>query len=140
MKKNKLCIITMLLLVFSLIVTVMMSIFTVLAGIVNKAIPPVIALLLNTVFFVWIDIIYLNCYKCLKTTGKTKTIHKLKVNNLILSVIMLSLSVSMWSILFYTIIFRLFFEALIYFFVVAIIATAYAINGILINKAFAKNV
>ena len=140
MKKNKLCIITMLLLVFSLIVTVMMSIFTVLAGIVNKAIPPVIALLLNTVFFVWIDIIYLNCYKCLKTTGKTKTIHKLKVNNLILSVIMLSLSVSMWSILFYTIIFRLFFEALIYFFVVAIISTAYAINGILINKAFAKNV
>jgi len=84
MKKNNLCTVTMIILVFSLIVTVMMSIFTVLAGIIVKAIPPVIALLLNTVFFVWIDIIYLNCYKCLKTTGKTKTIHKLKVNNLIL--------------------------------------------------------
>ena len=141
MKKNKLCITTMVMLVFSLIITVTMSIFTVLAGIIVKAIPPVIVFLLYTVFFVWIDIIYLNCYKCLKTTGKTKTIHKLKVNNLILTVIMLSLSITMWSIVFYPIImFGSFVEFLIYYLIGAIIATPYAINGFLINKAFAKNV
>ncbi|MBE6604748.1 MAG: hypothetical protein E7639_03475 [Ruminococcaceae bacterium] len=143
MKKNNLCTVTMIILVFSLIVTVMMSIFTVLAGIIVKAIPPVIALLLVTVFFVWIDILYLNCYKWLntKTIRKPKKIHNLKIKNLFLSVIMLLISCSMWAILIATVIvFRVFFEFQIYFLIVAIVAIAYTINGIFIDKALAKNV
>ena len=62
MKKNTLNNITRAMLVVSLILTAMMSIFTLLAGIVDKAIPPVIALLLATAFFVWIDLFYLNVH------------------------------------------------------------------------------
>ena len=63
MSKKHLNTITMIMFAVSLIITATMSTFTVLVAITSKAIPPVIALLLVTALFVWIDIFYLNCYK-----------------------------------------------------------------------------
>ncbi len=52
MKNNTIKITTMIMFAISLVISVAMLVFTVLTGIVNKAIPPVIVLLVITVFFV----------------------------------------------------------------------------------------
>ena len=114
MSKKHLNTITMIMFAVSLIITATMSTFTVLVAITSKAIPPVIALLLVTALFVWIDIFYLNCYKWLdsKITDE-KIIRKLKTKNIVLMVMMSVISSSMCfvligSIVLYQVFFRLF--------------------------------
>ena len=141
MKKNTLNNITRAMLVVSLILTAMMSIFILLAGIVDKAIPPVIALLLATAFFVWIDLFYLNCCKWLnnKIPDDKITLHKLKMQSILFIAIMCLISFSMWGVLFGSVVlYRVFFGFQIYFLIVALVTTVYAINSIFINKAIAK--
>lgn len=140
MKKNTVKNVTMIMFVISLVISVMMSVFTVLTGIVNKAIPPVIALLVVTVFFAWITLFYLNCYKWLsRKTTEEKTLHNLKTKNTVLMVIMSWMSCSMWFVLFGSVVlYRVFFEFQIYFLIVALITAIYAISNILIQKSLCR--
>ena len=120
-------------LVLSLILTAMMSVFTVLIATVNRAVPPVIVSLVATAFFAWVSVIYLRNRKWRnrKTVGNKKAMRKLKINNLILAAPMLLSAFSMWSILLVTaILHRVFFEFQIYFLIVAVVTTAYTISGI----------
>ncbi|MBQ8381958.1 MAG: hypothetical protein IJX47_02000 [Clostridia bacterium] len=138
MKYNTVKIMTMIMIVISSLITVAMAIFTVLAGVIVKAIPPVAVLLLTTVFWVWTDIHYLNCYEWLKDKlyETVQPNAKLKNKSLILIAIMSVISVSMWLILFVTVVlYRVFFEFQIYFLTVAVVATVYAITTTLVLKA-----
>ena len=140
MSKKHLNTITMIMFAVSLIITATMSTFTVLVAITSKAIPPVIALLLVTALFVWIDIFYLNCYKWLdsKITDE-KIIRKLKTKNIVLMVMMSVISSSMCFVLIGSIVlYQVFFEFQLYFGGVALVTAAYAINSLFIEKALAS--
>ncbi|MBQ8287406.1 MAG: hypothetical protein IJX76_01385 [Clostridia bacterium] len=138
MKHNTAKTITMIMLVISSLMTVAMATFTVLAGVIIKAIPPVVVLLLITAFLMWTDIYYLNCYEWLKdeTDGKVHTNTKLKHKSIILITIMSVVSISMWFVLFGSVVlYRVFFEFQIYFLIVAVVATVYTINTVYVLKA-----
>ena len=141
LKNNKLGNFTKLLLVISLIFTAFLLMFTVYVVTDINVIFPIVLFSILTVFSIWVDILYLNCYNWLKTrtASNPKKMRRLKVQNMILSILTFATAFSMWSVLiFTTILYQIFIEFQLYFLGVAVITTVYTINGILIDKAFSR--
>ncbi len=76
MKNKAIRISTFAMFIFSVLITVAMLTFAVLAGVIVKELPPVIGLLVIAAFFVWVDVHYLHC--CKLFNGKVNASEKRK--------------------------------------------------------------
>ena len=140
MKLNTVKTMTTILLAFSFILTVLFAVFTIVIGVLSRALPPIIIFSLLTVAFVWIDIFYINSRKMLtEKPSSEKKLRRLKRQTLILTTVMFTFSFSLCCFLFRMIvIYRLIHWIELYYLIFALITAFYSINGILIYNEFFK--
>lgn len=139
MKPDTAKLLTLIMLIVSSVITVAMAIFAVMIGIIAKVLFPILFLLLFAACWLLVDLHYLNCYRWLRSASNRtqKKQAKLRKESTALTVIMAGIAVVMSLILVYLLINFGFFVDwyVVYFLIVVIVATAYAVNNTLIRRA-----
>ena len=132
---------TTILLAFSFILTVLFAVFTIVIGVLSRALPPIVIFSLFTVAFIFVDIFYVNSRKALNEGIEDgKKLRQLKRQNLTITAIMFTFAFSLFWVLFgMIVIYRLIHPIELYYLIITLITAFYSFNGIsLYNTLFKK--